>query len=76
MDSEYTKIFTETNIIVRGLQNQLEEKGFHCIIKDNTESGRLAGFGVPQASVELHILNKDLDIIKPMLAAYKEKIYA
>lgn len=76
MESEYTKIFTGTNIIVRGLQNKLENKGITSIIKDHFESARLAGFGAPQASVEIYVLQKDLEIVQPILKAYKEKIYA
>lgn len=74
MDSTYTKIFTDTNIIVRGLQNQLEDKGIHSIVKDGFESARLAGYGEQLASVALLVLNKDLETAKSILETYKEKI--
>ena len=74
MNSDYIKIFTETYIIVRGLQKQLEDKGIHNMIKDKFESARLGGYGEQNASVELHVLNKDLEVVKPILYTYKAKI--
>lgn len=74
MNSKYIKIFTETNIIVRGLQKQLDDVGIHNMIKDKFESARLGGYGEQNASVELHVLNKDLEVVNPILYAYKAKI--
>ena len=72
----YVKLFTDTNIIINGLKNQLEEESIHFIVKDRFESARLGGFGEPLASVEIHILEKDLEKAEKILTNYREKINA
>lgn len=74
MEAAYVKLFTDTNIIINGLKIQLEEKNIHYIVKDNFESARLGGFGESLASVEIHVLNKDLENAKEVLSGYREKI--
>jgi hypothetical protein len=74
MEAEYVKLFTDTNIIINGLKIQLEEKNIHYIVKDKFESARLGGFGESLASVEIHVLNNDLENAKKVLSAYREKI--
>ena len=76
MDVTYTKIFTETSIIVRGLQNEIEELGIATLIKDRPESARLAGFVAQQASVELYVLTKDVETVAPIVELYRQKINA
>ncbi|MBP1839805.1 putative signal transducing protein [Formosa algae] len=44
-DSNYTKVFTGNFIIVQRLVSELEAENINAIIKDESESGRLAGFG-------------------------------
>lgn len=74
MKENYTKVFTDTTIIVRGLQNLLSEAKIDSKVLDRVESGRLAGFGVPINSVELHVLNTDLEKAQTIIDNYKEKI--
>ena len=74
MNTEYVKLFTETNIIISGLKNELESENIKYLIKDRFESARLGGFGESLASVEIHVLNKDLEDAKKVLTSYREKI--
>ncbi|MDG1715214.1 DUF2007 domain-containing protein [Lacinutrix sp.] len=56
-DSEYIKIYTGGTIIVQIIKQRLEAEGINPIIKDETESGRLAGFGatlIGQPEVFVH----------------------
>ncbi|EGV42760.1 DUF2007 domain-containing protein [Bizionia argentinensis JUB59] len=45
MDSDYKKIYTGSFIIAQLIVNKLDALGISAIVKDETESGRLAGFG-------------------------------
>ena len=51
MTSEHINIFSGSSILVRGLQNLLDDNKIHYIIKDKFESARLAGFGEQMNSV-------------------------
>jgi len=56
-DSEYIKIYTGGTIIVQIIKQRLEAEGINPIIKDETKSGRLAGFGatlIGQPEVYVH----------------------
>ncbi|MGJ8745972.1 DUF2007 domain-containing protein [Polaribacter sp.] len=74
MKEEYTKVFTDNSIIVHRLHTLLNEAEIESRISDRVESGRLAGFGVPTNSVELFVLNSDLNKAEPIIATYKTKI--
>ena len=45
MDSTYKKVYSGSMIIVTTIVAKLEEVGIIPVIKDESESGRLAGFG-------------------------------
>ena len=74
MSEEYTKVFTDDSILVNRLYTLLNEAAIDSKIVDRVESGRLAGFGVPINSVELFVLNTDLEKAQPIIDTYKEKI--
>jgi|AntRauMFilla1563_2_1112583.scaffolds.fasta_scaffold169144_1 hypothetical protein len=74
MNDEHVKLFTESNIIINGLKKVLENENISYLIKDRFESARLGGYGEHQASVEIHVLKKDITIAENILADYKEKI--
>ena len=61
-DSEYIKIYTGSIVVTKLIISRLEEIGISPVIKDETESGRLAGFGpsIPQ-SQELYVREDELD---------------
>jgi len=72
----YTKLYTNTNIIINGLKDRLESESIHYIVKDRFESARLGGFGEASASVEIHVFEKDYEIAEKILSKYREKINA
>lgn len=60
--SDYTKIFSGNFIVVQMLRDRLESAGITPIIKDESESGRLAGFGASiQGFQELYVSNEELN---------------
>jgi len=71
-DSKYTKVYTGNFIMVQRLVIELKDQNINVIIKDETESGRLAGFGAAvQGQQDLYV-TKDteaqaLQIIKAIL---------
>lgn len=67
-DDNYTKIFSGNFIIAKLIISKLEEIGIHAIIKDETESGRLAGFGAPIIGFqELYVANDNVDKAVPIV---------
>ncbi len=56
MNSNYTKIFSGNFILSQTIVNQLKEIGIVPVVKDESESGRLAGFGSPmQGDQEIYV---------------------
>ena len=70
MDSDYIKIYSGNFVVVRFLLSRLEEVNITPIIKDETESGRLAGFGSSiQGFQELFVHKNELDKAAPVIQA-------
>lgn len=65
---DYTKILTSTSIIVNRIASLLTEKNISIRVRDNVESGRLAGFGVPQNDVELFVLKSEYQKAQEVIA--------
>ncbi len=68
-DSAYSKIFTGNFILVQKIATLLEEQNIKFIIRDESESGRLAGFcapidGLQDLYVEETSVEKATEIIK------------
>lgn len=74
MTDNYTKVFTETTIIVKRLHSLLNEAGISSRLSDRVESARLGGFGVPPNSVELFVLNGDIEKAQPIIDSFKKEI--
>jgi len=67
-DSNYVKIFTGSFIIVQRMINALKEIDINAVVKDETESGRLAGFGASiSGSQELYVHKDELDKAVPLV---------
>jgi len=67
-DSNYIKIFTGSFIIVQRMVNSLKEIDINAVVKDETESGRLAGFGASiSGSQELYVHKDELDKAVPLI---------
>lgn len=47
MESQYSKLYSGSFIVVQLITQNLEKEGITAIVKDETESARLAGFGTP-----------------------------
>lgn len=61
-ESEYVKIYTGSIVITKLIISRLEDIGISPVIKDETESGRLAGFGAAiPGSQELYVHTDELD---------------
>lgn len=58
-DSEYIKIFTGNFIVVQLITDKLDAIGINAVVKDETESGRLAGFGASIPGEQELYVNKD-----------------
>lgn len=57
MSSEYQHLYTGPRVSVAALVAALEKGGIQPVIKDETESGRLAGFAPPvfnQSQIFVH----------------------
>ena len=74
METAHITIFSGSSIIVKGLQNRLEDNHINCIIKDRVESARLGGFGEQRSAIEVLILKTDLEKAQPIVDIYKKEI--
>ncbi len=77
MSSDYTKIYTGNPFIVQQMVTQLQEMGVEPIIKDESESARLAGFAANiDGDREIHVNPKEVDgaiaVVERVLAEQKE----
>lgn len=60
--SDYIKIYTGNTILVQLIEQRLQDIGINPVIKDETESGRLAGFGASLVGMpEIYVHKKELD---------------
>lgn len=71
---EHLHIYTGTSILVNRLAFLLGEVSIPSIIKNEIESGRLAGFGTTDKAVELHIFNADKNKAIPIIENFKKEI--
>lgn len=76
MSSDYTKIFTGNPFISQLIITGLKETGIEPIVKDESESARLAGFAANiDGDREIHVHNgqvdKATDIVNRILADRK-----
>lgn len=62
-DSNYSLVYTGHFLVVQQMVNALKELNISPIVKDETESGRLAGFGTALSGTgtqELYVHNDEL----------------
>ncbi len=65
---DYVKIFSGSFIIVQLVFDRLKGAGINAIIKDESESGRLAGFGSAiQGFQELYVSKDEVDFAIPIV---------
>ena len=70
---DLVKLLTDSSIIVNRIAQILEQNNITGQMKDNVESARVAGFGVPQNSVELYVREPDVEKAQKIIAAFKEE---
>lgn len=74
-DTNYSKIFSGSFIIVQLAKDRLESAGINAIIKDESESGRLAGFGASiQGYQELFVSDEELEQAEAIIASVNEDL--
>lgn len=61
IESDYIKIYTGNFILVQRISEELNAIGIHPVVKDETESGRLAGFGASiQGLQEIYVHEEEV----------------
>lgn len=76
-EDNYIKIFSGNFIMVQLMITRLEEIGIEPIIKDESESGRLAGFGSSiQGFQELYVHKDELDKAVPVVESVRTEMQA
>lgn len=71
-DLEYTKIFSGNFLLVQRIVMILKEKEIQVIVKDESESARLAGFGasiegLQEVYVENSVADKAIEVLESEL---------
>lgn len=75
IETEYTKIFSGNFVIVQMLLERLKDAGIRAVIKDESESGRLAGFGASiQGFQEVFVSKEELGRAVPIVAKVEAEI--
>jgi hypothetical protein len=68
---EHVRILTDSAILINRIAQILNENKITSLVKDDVESARLAGFGIPLNEVQLYVYESDEDeanrIIKSIL---------
>ena len=71
---EHIKVYTGTSILTNRLAFLLDEKRIPTLVKDQKESGRLAGFGATETSSELFIYKSDFDEATIIINDFRKEI--
>ena len=74
METTYTKIFTDSDIIVSVLVGLLKEADIATLVKNQVESARLGGFGVPFNAVSVFVLNDTVKEAQVIVDTYRKEI--
>jgi hypothetical protein len=72
--SEFVRVLTSSLITINRVASILEEKDIPALIKDNTESARLAGFGISQNEVDLYVKKSDFEKAKKVIQQFEEEV--
>jgi hypothetical protein len=76
-ESDYIKIYTGSFIIAKLIISRLEEIGISPVIKDEAESGRLAGFGPSIPGIqELFVREEELNQAVPIVEEVRTSMSA
>ena len=72
--TKHVKIYSGTSILTNRLAFLLDQQNIATMIKDQKESGRLAGFGATENSSELYIYQSDTEKSKPIIENFLKEI--
>jgi len=77
MDSEYKKVYTGSFIVVQLIIDKLSAVDIKAIVKDETESARLAGFGssIPGFQ-EIYVHQDELENAIPIIDGVTSELEA
>ena len=68
----FIKIFTGNSITVLSIMNALEDKNIIAVVKDDSESARLAGFGMVAPGLqEVFVHQDELDEAIRIIESFK-----
>ena len=75
-DSNYIKIFTGNSIIVKRIVFDLEKENIIPVVKDETESARLAGFGggIIPGFQQIYIHKDELEKATPIIESITSEL--
>ncbi|WP_299392380.1 DUF2007 domain-containing protein [uncultured Gelidibacter sp.] len=74
-DDNYVRVFSGSFIYVQMIINRLEEAGIKAIVKDETESGRLAGFAPSiQGFQDVYVSESELTKAVPIVEIAKSEL--
>ncbi len=77
MESDYKKIYTGSFIIAQLIVDKLDALGITAIVKDESESGRLAGFGASIAgSQDIYVNTEELSEAVPIVDSVTSELGA
>lgn len=68
------KIFSGSEILALGLREKIEAAGVDVVVKDNIQSGRVAGFGTTDLAVELFIQERDYSKVHSIIEQFRMNI--
>lgn len=68
------KVFSGSEILALALQQKIEAIGVETVLKNNIQSGRLAGFGTTDLAVELFIEEVDFGKANPVIEDFRMSI--
>lgn len=75
METLYTKIYMGNFILIQLMVSRLDDIGIFAIVKDESESGRLAGFGASiQGHQELYVHNDELEKAVPVVESVRTEM--
>ena len=76
-ESNYIKIYTGNFIVAQLIVDKLGAAGINPVVKDESESGRLAGFGTyNQGTQEIYVNNDELDAAIPIVESVTAELQA
>ena len=68
------KIFSGTEVLALNLQGRIEAIGVNTVIKNNIQSGQLAGFRTANQAVEVFIQEVDFGKVNPVIEEFRLSI--